>query len=86
MDVNVDAILGALARAGQEARVMSQRDFCLEYGLGVLIDDTREREQIAASTGQVMVQLAERSQRLDMEALIDPNGLGAFKVILVDPE
>ncbi len=31
-----------------------------------------------------MHQLENRSERLDMEALIDPNGLGAFQVILVE--
>jgi SAM-dependent MidA family methyltransferase len=85
VDMNVDAVLDAIARSGHEARVVSQRDFCTEYGLTDVIDDAKEGELIAASTGQVMAQLEERSQRLDMEALIDPNGLGAFNVILVGP-
>ncbi len=42
------------------------------------------RTVAAASSGEVMAQLKNRSERLDMEALIDENGLGAFNVILVN--
>jgi SAM-dependent MidA family methyltransferase len=84
VDVNIDGVVNAIVRSGQEARVMSQRAFCLDHGLGEVIDDAKEGEQIAASAGRVMSQLENRSNRLDMEALIDPNGLGAFQVILVD--
>jgi SAM-dependent MidA family methyltransferase len=82
--VNIDGVVNAIVRSGHEARVMSQRAFCLDYGLGEVIDDAKEGEQIAASAGQVMSQLENRSDRLDMEALIDPSGLGAFQVILVE--
>jgi SAM-dependent MidA family methyltransferase len=85
VDVNIDGVVNAIARSGHEARVMSQRAFCLDYGLGEVIDEAKEGERIAASAGQIMAQLENRSERLDMEALIDPNGLGAFQVILVDP-
>ena len=84
VDVNIDGVVNAIVRSGHEARVMSQRAFCLDYGLGEVIDDAKEGEQIAASAGQVMSQLENRSDRLDMEALIDPSGLGAFQVILVE--
>lgn len=84
VDVNSNGVVNAIARSGHDARVMSQRAFCLDYGLGEVIDDARAGEEIAASAGQIMSQLKNRSDRLDMEALIDPNGLGAFQVILVD--
>jgi len=84
VDVNITGVLKAIARAGRRARLMNQRDFCLGYGLGELIEDTAYREQLSASTGAIMDQLENRSERLDMEALIDPTGLGAFKVILVE--
>lgn len=85
VDVNVDGVVKAITRWGHEARVMSQRAFCLDYGLGEVIDDVKEGEQVAASAGEIMSQLGNRSERLDMEALVDPNGLGAFQVILVEP-
>ncbi len=82
VDLNVDAVVRAIKRSGHEARVTSQRKFCLEYGLGDVIADAVEREQMAAAGGQIMRQLENRSERLDLEALIDPDGLGAFRVIL----
>lgn len=84
VDVNVTGVLKAIARAGHKASLISQRDFVLEQGLDELIAETRDDEQLAASKGAIMHQLENRSERLDMEALIDPNGLGAFKVILVE--
>ena len=84
VDVNVTGVLKSIARAGRTARLMSQHDFLLEYGLGELIADTMYEERHSASTGAIMAQLEHRSERLDFEALIDPAGLGAFQVILVE--
>ncbi|GMQ94018.1 MAG: SAM-dependent methyltransferase [Acidimicrobiia bacterium] len=84
VDVNFTGVVKAIARAGRKARLMSQRDFCLEQGLGELIADTKYSERLAASSGEIMTQLENRSDRLDMEALIDPLGFGAFNVILVE--
>ncbi len=84
VDVNVDAVVGAIERAGGEATVLSQREFCLTHGLEELITDASDLERIAAKAGDVLAQLTNRSERLDMEALIDPYGLGAFRVILVN--
>lgn len=83
VDVNIDGVLSAISREGGTATVMSQRDFVLEHGLREIIADARDGELLAASKGAVMHQLENRSERLDMEALIDPTGLGAFKVTLV---
>lgn len=84
VDVNVDGVLEAISRRGRRARLMSQRDFVLDQGLGDIIADARDGELLAASKGAIMHQLENRSERLDMEALIDPNGLGAFNVLLVE--
>ena len=84
VDVNITGVLEAITRAGSEGRVMNQRDFVLEHGLDAIIADARDGELLAASKGAVMHQLENRSERLDMEALIDPNGLGAFQVIIVE--
>ena len=84
VDVNVTGVLEAIARAGSKGRVMTQRDFALEHGLGAIIADARDGELLAASKGAIMHQLENRSERINMEALIDPNGLGAFQVILVE--
>lgn len=85
VDVNFTGVLAALRRAGLAARLTDQRAFCLEYGIVEVIADARDREHFAASLGNVMDQLRVRSERLDYEALVDPNGLGAFKVLLVEP-
>jgi SAM-dependent MidA family methyltransferase len=84
VDVNINALLKAIARQGRRARLLEQRDFVLEHGLDEIIADARDGEQLAASKGAIMHQLENRSERLDMEALIDPKGFGAFSVILVE--
>lgn len=84
VDVNVTGVLKSIARTGRTARLLSQHDFLLKYGLVELIADTTYQEQHSASTGAIMAQLEHRSERLDFEALIDPAGLGAFWVILVE--
>lgn len=84
VDVNVTGVLRAIERCGREARVTSQRTFAREYGLAELILDAKADELMAATGGEIMTQLEIRSERLDMEALIDPDGLGAFRVILVE--
>jgi len=63
---------------------MSQRTFALDYDIGELILDAKADELTAATGGEIMAQLGIRSDRLDMEALIDPDGFGAFRVILVE--
>lgn len=83
VDVNTDGVLNGIRRSGHNARLMTQRDFCLEHGLDELIADAVDLEHIAARAGDIMSQLQNRSERLDMGALIDPTGLGAFQVILV---
>lgn len=84
VDVNVDGVVAAITRAGGTARVMMQRDFCLKFGLEELIADAADLERIAAKAGDVMGQLTNRSERLDFEALIDPEGLGGFQVLLAE--
>ena len=84
VDVNVSGVLLAIAQGGRKARLMSQSEFLLDHDLGAIIDDARDGELLAASKGAIMHQLENRSERLDMEALIDSNGLGAFQVILVE--
>jgi len=84
VDVNVDGVVEAIERAGGEATVLSQREFCLTHGLEELITDASELEQVAAKAGDVLAQLTNRSERLDFEALIDRTGLGAFRVILAE--
>jgi SAM-dependent MidA family methyltransferase len=84
VDVNVTGVLKSIARAGRTARLVSQHDFLIEYGLDELIADARYEERHSASTGEIMAQLESRSERLDFEALIDPTGLGSFQVMLVE--
>jgi len=83
VDVNIDGVLKAAAKAGAQTATMSQRAFLLEAGLMELIDDAREMEHLHGSEGRVMEQLIARSGRINLEALIDPAGFGGFNVFLI---
>ncbi len=84
VDVNVDGVTRAIGRAGSEVHVMSQRDFLMMQGVSGLIEDARGNEAVSAREGEIMAQLAARSERIAIEALLDPAGLGGFTVVLVE--
>lgn len=83
VDVNIDGVLKAAAKAGAHTVVKTQREFLVEAGVMELIDDARDMEHLHGSEGRVMDQLVARSGRIDLEALIDPGGLGGFTVFLI---
>lgn len=84
VDVNIDGVARAIALAGHQVRVMSQAEFLVEQGIHELIESVRGDEQLFAREGKIMGQLKARSQRIEMEALVDPAGFGAFTVLLVE--
>lgn len=84
VDVNIDGVARAIASAGREVRVLSQRDFLVEQGVNELMEDVRRDERAFAGGGEIMEQIKTRSERIDLQALVDTVGLGGFTVFLVE--
>jgi SAM-dependent MidA family methyltransferase len=84
VDLNTTAIEIAARDLGARVSITSQRDFLIEHEIGEFIDDAFAMERHYASSGQVMEQLKSRSERVNLEALLDPEGLGGFQVILIE--
>jgi len=61
-------------------RHRTQADFLVEHGLEVLVDDARRAWQERAHIGDLEA-LRHRSRLSEADALTDPSGLGAFKVL-----
>jgi SAM-dependent MidA family methyltransferase len=84
VDVNIDAVVDAAASAGASVRVVDQSEFLGELGALAAIEDAAADERAAAEEGRIMDQLAARSQRVDLGALLDPAGFGAFRVFVIE--
>jgi NADH dehydrogenase [ubiquinone] 1 alpha subcomplex assembly factor 7 len=84
VDVNTTAIELFARAMGASVSLTSQREFLFEHGIGELIDDAIDMERHHASGGRVMEQLVSRSERVELEALIDVDGLGGFQVMLIE--
>jgi NADH dehydrogenase [ubiquinone] 1 alpha subcomplex assembly factor 7 len=84
VDVNVDGVSMAVAAAGGTLNVLSQRSFLLDQGAEEDLADLSYAEVTAASEGRIMDQLIARSKRIDLEAVLDPSGLGGFSVFLIE--
>ena len=84
VDLNTTAIEITARGLGARVSHTTQRDFLIDHGIGEFIDDASVMERRYASSGQVMEQLRSRSERVNLEALLDPDGLGGFQVILIE--
>jgi SAM-dependent MidA family methyltransferase len=84
LDVNTTAIELTARSLGATVFLTSQRDFLIEQGISGFIDDTAVMERRYAGSGQVMEQLKSRSERVNLEALLNPEGLGGFQVITIE--
>jgi SAM-dependent MidA family methyltransferase len=83
VDVNADAVAATATQAGADVLVTTQRQFLLDHGAAAIVEGLLAAEREAAGQGRVMDQLAARSQRIDVEALLDPSGLGGFTVFVI---
>ena len=83
VDVNADAVVAAATRAAADVALTTQRQFLLDHGAAGVLEGLLADEREAAAHGRVMDQLAARSQRIDVEALLDPSGLGGFSVFVI---
>ena len=84
MDVNTTAIEAFARSAGARVSTTTQRDFLIDHTIAEMIGETADMERHHASMGRVMDQLAVRSERVGLEALLDPDGLGGFQVIIIE--
>ena len=84
VDVNLTAIEAVVVRSGAQVEMTIQRDFLTGLGAAERIEEARERENLHAANGDVMSQLATRSERVGIEALIDEDGLGGFWVMTIE--
>ena len=86
VDVNVDAVVAVAVAAGATVSIVDQRSFLLDHGAGELRQELIDEERVAAAEGRIMDQLSARSRRVDLDAVLDPRGFGAFTVFLIDGE
>jgi NADH dehydrogenase [ubiquinone] 1 alpha subcomplex assembly factor 7 len=84
VDVNIDGVLRAIRGSGAHVRRLPQSTFLLEQGGMEIVDDARVMERLHAKEGRIMDQLVAKSERINIEALLDPDGLGGFTVFLVE--
>ncbi len=84
VDVNVDALVDAAQRCGAGVEVTTQAAFLDRFGAGEIATGLREAERHAASESRTMDSLIARSDRLDLEAVMDPSSFGGFTVALIE--
>lgn len=81
-DVNFTALADAARGRGLECEVLTQREFLTRYGLPARLADLRERELRLARAGEHLERLRARSWITGASALLDPAGLGGFRVLI----
>jgi len=83
MDVNADVLVAAAHLVGADVATMNQREFLGVHGAFDTLADLSDRAIECARSGDVMGQLAVRSETVDIGALLDEGGLGGFSVFLI---
>jgi SAM-dependent MidA family methyltransferase len=83
LDVNADVLAAAAREVGVEMRTVDQGTFLSGYGVEDVLSDLSDAQIDHASAGDVMAQLASRSESVGISALLDNNGLGGFSVFLM---
>ena len=68
----------------EPSRVRSQAAFLRDHGIEALVDEGRRRWNEQAAIGDLAA-LRARSRISEAEALLDPDGMGAFSVFEWDP-
>jgi SAM-dependent MidA family methyltransferase len=81
-DVNFTALESIAIEAGWEAKIWRQDDYLADLGVRARISEMRRQELELARSGDEMERLKLRTLRTDAEALINPRGLGDFRVLV----
>ena len=79
-DITVEVARDQLATVDRPADDRSQAEFLAAHGLADLVEEGRRRWADAGASGGLDA-LAGRSRVHEAEALTDPGGLGAFRVM-----
>lgn len=79
-DVTVEVCVDQLARVQRPALDRPQHEFLRAHGIDALVDDARAAWRAAAARPDVAA-LRARSRIDEAAALLDPTGLGAFRVL-----
>jgi SAM-dependent MidA family methyltransferase len=81
-DVNFTALEAVAVEAGWEAKVWRQDDYLATLGVRDRISEMRHRELELARSGDEMERLKVRTLRTEAETLVNPRGLGDFRVLV----
>lgn len=79
-DITVDVAVDQLATVAAPTVVLSQADWLRRYGIGGLVEEGRRIWAERAGVGDLAA-LRARSRAVEADALLDPTGLGAFRVL-----
>jgi len=79
-DITCEVAVDQLARVAPPAQDSAQRDWLERHGISALVDEGRRYwDEHAAAPDLVAIRA--RSRTVEAEALTDPDGLGAFRVL-----
>ncbi len=81
-DVNFTALEAVALEAGWEAKIWRQDDYLAHLGLRDRISEMRHEELALARSGDEMERLKVRTLRTEAETLMNPRGLGDFRVLV----
>ena len=81
-DVNFTALEAVALEAGWEAKIWRQDDYLAALGLRDRISAMRHEELALARSGDEMQRLKVRTLRTEAETLMNPRGLGDFRVLV----
>jgi SAM-dependent MidA family methyltransferase len=84
VDVNIDVVRSVVEAVGGRLTTLDQRSFLTSHGADEVLTDLTRRSHAAAADGDVMGQLRSRSEAVDLRALLDVTGFGAFTVFLIE--
>ena len=84
-DVNFSALLSVATQAGADVELHRQDVFLTELGLRDEVTALRNKELELALAGDETTRLKIRSRRIEAETLLNPRGLGDFRVLVVRP-
>ena len=82
-DVNFTALDAVARAAGWESKIWRQDDFLAELGVRAEVSQMRKRELELARSGDEIERLKVRTRRTEAETLLNPRGLGDFRVLVV---
>jgi SAM-dependent MidA family methyltransferase len=81
-DVNFTALIAIAEEAGASVELHRQDDFLSDLGLREVVSALRREELALARSGEELARLQARSRHTDAEALLNPRGLGDFRVLV----